>query len=112
MKSRYYPAVEKQYLFRDGYISARSGHSRGSTLDLTLFELGTGNELDMGTPWDFFDLASWSESEAVTGQQRSNRELLRVLMRRHGFQSIKEEWWHFTLKNEPYPETYFNFPVR
>ena len=112
MKSQYYPAVEKQYLFRDGYISARSGHSRGSTLDLTLFELGTGNVLDMGTPWDFFDLASWSESEAITGQQRSNRELLRGLMRRHGFQSIKEEWWHFTLENEPYPETYFNFPVR
>jgi len=112
MKAQYYPAVEKQYLFRDGYIASRSGHSRGSTLDLTLFDLSTGVELDMGTAWDFFDLSSWSESRAVTIQQQSNRGLLRTLMGRHGFQPLREEWWHFTLENEPYPETYFNFPIR
>ena len=112
MKSQYYPEVEKQHLFRDGYIASRSGHSRGSTLDLTLFELETVKELDMGTAFDFFDKSSWSESEAVTVQQQDNRTLLRTLMTRHGFRPLREEWWHFTLENEPYPETYFNFPVR
>ena len=112
MKSQYYPEVEKQHLFRDGYIASRSGHSRGSTLDLTLFDLETGEELDMGTAWDFFDLSSWSDSEAVSVEQQSNRALLRALMTRHGFRPLREEWWHFTLENEPYPETYFNFPVR
>ena len=112
MKSQYYPEVEKQHLLRDGYIASRSGHSRGSTLDLTLFDLETGEELDMGTAWDFFDLSSWSDSEAVSVEQQSNRALLRALMTRHGFRPLREEWWHFTLENEPYPETYFNFPVR
>lgn len=112
MKAQYYPKVEKQHLFRDGYIASRSGHSRGSTLDLTLFELETGKELDMGTAFDFFDKSSWSESEAVTVQQQSNRALLRMLMIQHGFRPLREEWWHFTLENEPYPQTYFNFPVR
>ena len=112
MKAQYYPEVEKQHLFRDGYIASRSGHSRGSTLDLTLFELETGKELDMGTAFDFFDKSSWSESEAVTEQQQSNRTLLRTLMTRQRFRPIMEEWWHFTLEEEPYPETYFNFPVR
>ena len=112
MKSQYYPEVEKQHLFRDGYIASRSGHSRGSTLDLTLFDLETGEELDMGTAWDFFDVSSWSDSEAVSVEQQSNRALLRALMTRHGFRPLREEWWHFTLENEPYPETYFNFPVR
>ena len=112
LKAQYYPEVEKQHLFRDGYIASCSGHSRGSTLDLTLFELETGKELDMGTAFDFFDKSSWSESEAVTVQQQSNRTLLRTLMTQHGFRPIREEWWHFTLEKEPYPETYFNFPVR
>jgi D-alanyl-D-alanine dipeptidase len=66
----------------------------------------------MGTAWDFFDLSSWSDSEAVSVEQQSNRALLRALMTRHGFRPLREEWWHFTLENEPYPETYFNFPVR
>lgn len=112
MKGRYYPNVEKANLFRDGYIAARSGHSRGSTLDLTLFDLASGRELDMGTPWDFFDLTSWGESDAVSVQQRANRALLRALMSKHGFMPLSEEWWHFTLENEPYPDTYFNFLVR
>lgn len=112
MKSRYYPRVEKANLFRDGYIAARSGHSRGSTVDLTLIYLDSGDELDMGTPWDFFDLSSWSESDAVNAQQRINRALLRTVMMKHGYIPLQEEWWHFTLEDEPYPETYFDFPVQ
>lgn len=112
MKSRFYPQVEKANLFSDGYIAARSGHSRGSTVDLTLVELASGEELDMGTPWDFFDLASWPDSTQVSAQQQANRLLLRSLMLAAGFQPLSTEWWHFTLLNEPYPETYFDFPVR
>lgn len=112
MKSRFYPEVDKANLFDDGYIAARSGHSRGSTVDLTLVELSSGEELDMGTPWDFFDLASWPDSREVTTQQQANRLLLRSVMLAAGFQPITTEWWHFTLRDEPYRETFFNFPVR
>jgi len=112
MKSRYYPRVDKANLFRDGYIAARSGHSRGSTVDLTLIDLGTGEELDMGTRWDFFDLRSWGESEQVNEVQRANRALLRSIMTKHGFSPLREEWWHFTLVGEPFPDTFFNFPVQ
>ena len=112
MKSRFYPKVDKANLFSDGYIAARSGHSRGSTVDLTLVELSSGEELDMGTPWDFFDLASWPDSKEVTTQQQANRLLLRNLMLTAGFQPLSTEWWHFTLVSEPYPETYYDFPVR
>lgn len=112
MKARYYPDVDKANLFRDGYIASRSGHSRGSTVDLTLVELATGTELDMGTPWDFFDLASWPDSDRVTAQQQANRLLLRTVMLDAGFQPLTTEWWHFTLADEPYPDTFFNFPLR
>ena len=111
MKSQYYPQVEKAKLFSDGYIASRSGHSRGSTVDLTLVDSQTGAELDMGTPWDYFDTSSWPDSAAVSAQQRANRLLLRSVMTRHGFRPLAEEWWHFTLNDEPYPDTYFNFPV-
>jgi len=113
MKSRYYPDVAKAELFRDGYIAAKSGHSRGSTVDLTIVSLGTGApvELDMGTPWDFFGPRSWPTSLAVTPQQRANRMLLQSLMMKHGFRPLAEEWWHFTLENEPFPDTYFDFVV-
>ncbi len=111
MKDRYYPEVNKENLFRDGYIAERSGHSRGSTVDLTLVDLDSGVELDMGTPWDFFGTESWPDSMAVSAQQRTNRLLLRTLMLQHGFRPLTTEWWHFTLNDEPYPETYFNFPV-
>lgn len=111
MKGRYYPQVAKSDLFSDGYIAARSGHSRGSTVDLTLVDLDTGAELDMGTPWDFFDLASWPDSDQVTTQQQANRLLLRRVMLAAGFQPLSTEWWHFTLVDEPFPDTYFDFPV-
>ncbi|GAB5501130.1 MAG: M15 family metallopeptidase [Pseudohongiellaceae bacterium] len=112
MKARYYPNVAKSDLFSDGYIAARSGHSRGSTVDLTLVDLDTGQELDMGTPWDFFDLASWPDSDQVTTQQQANRLLLRRMMLAAGFQPLTTEWWHFSLVDEPFPDTYFDFAVQ
>ncbi len=108
-KDKFYPFVEKRFLFRDGYIASKSGHSRGSTLDITLVSTVTKHEgeLDMGSPWDFFDKKSWPSSKEVSSQQRANRMLLQKVMIKHGFKSLKEEWWHFTLKDEPFPETYF-----
>ena len=112
MKTTYYPDVLKSELFDKGYIAARSGHSRGSTVDLTLIDLATGKELDMGTGFDFFSPISWPTSKEVTSQQRANRLLLRSVMLSQGFRPLEEEWWHFTLANEPYPTTYFDFTVR
>lgn len=111
MKEYYYPNVEKSDLFEKGYIAAHSGHSRGSTVDVTLIDLETGKELDMGSGFDFFSPISWPTSLAVTVQQRANRLLLRSIMLHHGFRPLQEEWWHFTLENEPYPTTYFDFPI-
>jgi D-alanyl-D-alanine dipeptidase len=115
MKPIYYPNVDKSELFERGYIAARSGHTRGSTLDLTLIHLEgpeKGRELDMGTPWDHFDPAAWPSSDAVTEKQKENRMLLRKVMMDNGFKPLKEEWWHFTLEAEPYPDTYFDFVVK
>lgn len=112
MKPKYYPAVDKRNLFRDGYIASRSGHSRGSTVDLTLIEIETNTELDMGTGWDFFDLRSWPSSEEVSSQQKKNRMILRETMISAGFRPLEEEWWHFTLEAEPYPDQYFEFPIQ
>jgi len=113
MKASYYPDVEKRNLFRDGYIAAKSGHSRGSTVDLTIVSMDDGvpAELDMGTPWDFFGPESWPASMAATPQQRANRMLLQSLMVKHGFRPLAEEWWHFTLEDEPFPGTYFDFVI-
>ena len=111
MKQRYYPAVDKQNLFRDGYIAERSGHSRGSTVDLTIVTLASGEELDMGTGWDFFDVMSWPSSNRVTAAQAANRMRLRTIMLENGFRPLQEEWWHFTLENEPFPDRYFEFEI-
>ena len=113
-KARYYPEVAKANLIRDGYIAERSGHSRGSTVDLTLVYPGPEGpqELDMGTGWDFFGLESWPDSRAVTAPQRAHRMLLRTVMEKHGFAPLAQEWWHFTLRDEPFPDTYFDFPIR
>lgn len=110
-KSQYYPNINKSQLFADGYIAAKSGHSRGSAVDLTLLEIESGNELDMGSPWDFFDPISWVENNQITDQQRANRKLLARVMIIHGFKPLKEEWWHFSYIEEPFPETYFDFPI-
>ena len=111
MKPRYYPAVDKENLFRDGYIAERSGHSRGSTVDLTIINLASDEELDMGTGWDFFDVMSWPSSNRVTAAQAANRMRLRTIMLENGFRPLQEEWWHFTLENEPFPDRYFEFEI-
>jgi len=111
-KAEHYPNVDKSRLFELGYIAERSGHSRGSTLDLTLVDMRTGEELDMGGRYDLFDEASWPSDQTVSTQARANRMLLQDVMLDAGFRPLKEEWWHFTLRDEPYPQTYFDFPVR
>jgi D-alanyl-D-alanine dipeptidase len=110
-KAEFYPDVDKRTLFRDGYIASRSGHSRGSTMDLTL-ATADGHELDMGTPFDFFSPKSWTADATVSPEQHANRMVLAAAMRRRGFRGYDKEWWHFTLRNEPFPDTYFDFPVR
>lgn len=111
-KARFYPGVEKKHLFRDGYIAEKSGHSRGSTVDLTIVDRDTGEELNMGSPFDFFGPESWPQNADMSLDVRSNRALLRCVMVRNGFKPYEAEWWHFTLSNEPYPDTYFDFPVQ
>lgn len=110
-KARFYPDVEKGRLFDEDYIARRSGHSRGSTVDLTLETLD-GSVLDMGSEFDFFGVQSWPDYPRLAVQQRANRLLLRTLMLGHGFKPYPKEWWHFTLAAEPYPETYFDFLPR
>ena len=111
MKPFFYPNLEKQVLFQEGYIAKESSHSRGSTVDLTLLDMATGKEVDMGSPFDLFDPLSHPDNREVTDAQYDNRMLLQNLMVRAGFVPIDCEWWHFTLGDEPFPETYFDFPV-
>lgn len=112
MKKIFYPMVDKSLLFEQGYIYARSSHSRGSTVDLTLIDAATGKELDMGSPFDWFGEESHPDYPCKLYRQSENRLTLRNAMLRHGFEPIDSEWWHFTLRNEPYPDTYFDFPVQ
>ena len=112
MKAIFYPEVDKADLFERGFIARRSGHSRGSTVDLTLLDEKSGMLLDMGGPFDFFGELSHPDFAGVTKEQHANRMLLRDAMVTHGFRTLSTEWWHFTLVNEPYPDTYFDFPVR
>ncbi|MCR5831674.1 MAG: M15 family metallopeptidase [Lachnospiraceae bacterium] len=111
MKPYFYPALEKQELFVKGYIAKQSSHSRGSTVDLTLLDMNTGKELDMGSPFDLFDEVSHPDCRNITDEQYENRMILQQVMVRNGFVPIDCEWWHFTLEDEPYPDTYFEFPV-
>ena len=135
-KAEFYPGVDKKDLFSKGFIAAKSSHSRGSTVDLTLIPLPPppqeiyhpgqqlisctapagqrfgDNSLDMGTGFDCFDPLSHTANPSVSVQQRVNRLLLKALMEKHGFKNLDEEWWHYTLKDEPFPDNYFNFPVR
>ena len=132
MKAYFYPDLDKSVLFPQGYIAEKSGHSRGSTVDLTLFDMKTGKEVDMGGTFDWFGQEShpdWGgdpetqeytgvfpagtpEDRKISAAQFRNRMLLRSVMLKHGFKALDEEWWHFTLKDEPYPDTYFRHPVR
>ena len=111
MKPYFYPDLEKQELFAKGYIAKLSSHSRGSTVDLTLLDMKSGKEVDMGGPFDFFSELSHPDYEGITEEQYENRMILRRSMLRNGFKPIDCEWWHYTLENEPYPDTYFEFPV-
>ena len=111
MKPFFYPDLEKQELFAKGYIASQSSHSRGSTVDLTLLDMATGKELDMGSPFDMFSPVSHPDYRGITGEQYANRMILQSVMVRNGFAPIDCEWWHFTLEDEPYPDTYFEFPV-
>ena len=113
MKPYFYPELEKGELFEKGYVAKMSSHSRGSAVDLTLLDMKTGKEVDMGSPFDLFSEVSHPDyhGEAITEEQFSNRMLLQKVMVRNGFEPIFCEWWHFKLKDEPYPDTYFEFPV-
>ena len=111
MKPYFYPELEKNELFVKGYIAKQSSHSRGSTVDLTLLDMNTGKEVDMGSPFDLFGELSHPDNRNVTDEQYENRMILQKVMVRNGFKPIDCEWWHFTLENEPYPDTYFDFPV-
>src|SRR5690606_31548901 len=112
MKEEFYPEVDKKQLFKLGYIASRSGHSRGSTVDLSIVENATGKEVDMGSPYDFFGPVSHHGAKAISPRQTRNREILLRAMQDAGFRSYSEEWWHYTLRNEPHPKTYFDFPVK
>lgn len=124
MRQCFYPDEEKAYLFERGYIAEKSGHSRGSTIDLTLFDMATGKELDMGGVHDWFGIESHPDyggdpdtmeyrgDVPITAGQFRNRMILRKAMLGNGFKPYDCEWWHFTLENEPYPDTYFNFPLK
>ena len=111
MKPFFYPDLTKKDLFDRGFIARRSSHSRGSTVDLTLLDMATGKELDMGGPFDLFAEVSFAEYKGLPDEQYANRMLLRRTMMNHGFVPLDCEWWHYTLEDEPYPDTYFEFPV-
>lgn len=134
-KKEFYPTIDKSRLFEDGYIAEKSGHSRGSTIDLTIvpiplpyqlaFDVNDqcecfesidkrfkDNSIDMGTGYDCFNVHSHTENPELTPQQRANRLLLKSLMDKYGFKNLPEEWWHFTLRNEPFPTTYFDFEIK
>lgn len=129
MKEYFYPELEKAILFVQDYVMAKSGHTRGSTVDLTLFDMKTEKEVDMGGTFDWFGVESHPDfcgnpetgvykggkspaGRSITEEQFKNRMILRNAMMRHGFKPLSSEWWHFTLKDEPFPDTYFNFPVK
>ena len=111
MKRYFYPELDKEELFPRGYIARHSGHSRGSAVDLTLFDMASEKEADMGGTFDYFGKLSHTDARGITGEQYENRMLLREAMVARGFKPLDKEWWHFTLRDEPYPNTYFTFPV-
>ncbi|KHL97290.1 peptidase M15 [Paenibacillus sp. IHB B 3415] len=111
MKQQYYPKLDKRNLFKLGFISKKSGHSRGSTIDLTLADKKTGALVDMGSPYDFFGEISYYNTTLVNSTQHANRKVLKDAMSKQGFKPYTKEWWHFTLIKEPYPQQYFNFNV-
>ena len=111
-KAAFYPQIRKNRLFDLGYIASRSGHTRGSTIDLTLLHGDSAKELDMGSPYDFFGDISHHGTGKISKQQERNRNILKDAMLRHGFRLYSAEWWHYSLRGEPFPDTYFDFPIK
>jgi len=111
MKDIFYPKVDKTKVFKLGYVASRSGHSRGSTVDLTIVEQDSGEEIDMGSPYDFFGEISSHGTKQITASQTANRNLLKHAMEKYGFKAYSKEWWHYTLKKEPFPNSYYDFDV-
>ena len=111
MKKYFYPNLDKEVLFPQMYIMEYSGHTRGSTVDLTLFDMNTEKEVDMGGTFDYFGKESHPDYKGITDEQYNNRMILREAMVLHGFKPLETEWWHFTLEDEPYKDIYFNFPI-
>ena len=111
MKKEFYPLLDKRNLFKLGFISTKSGHTRGSTVDLSLVHKSTGKVVDMGGDFDFFGEVSNHGTKLITKQQTGNRNLLKNTMVKYGFKPYSKEWWHYSLNNEPYPKQYFNFNV-
>lgn len=122
MRKIFYPDIAKPDLFKQGYIAERSSHSRGSTVDLTITVLDSGGavnakdmlgtDLDMGTAIDFFGELSHTNATGISDIAKKNRRFLVNIMDKHGFENYPVEWWHYTLRNEPFPDTYFNFPIK
>ncbi|WP_432945559.1 D-Ala-D-Ala dipeptidase VanX [Kribbella sp. CA-253562] len=110
-KARHYPNLDRSEMFARGYVSAKSGHSRGSTVDLTLYHLDNGELAAMGGDHDLMDPVSHHGAPGIGRAEAENRQVLRSIMESSGFGAYDCEWWHYTLVNEPYPETYFDFPV-
>ena len=111
IKKLYYPTFTRLQLFENGYIASQSSHSKGSAIDLTLVDTTTGKELDMGSRFDYFDVISHTASNKINPEQKKNRMLLKDLMESYGFKNFSQEWWHYSYKPEPYPDTYFDFDV-
>ncbi|HZP14514.1 MAG TPA: D-Ala-D-Ala dipeptidase VanX [Nocardioides sp.] len=110
-KQRHYPNISRAEMFDNGYVAAKSGHSRGSTVDLTLYRLASRELVPMGGDHDMMDSISHHGAKGITPVETSNRRHLRFIMTASGFRSYECEWWHYTLKDEPYPDTYFDFPI-
>jgi len=110
-KQRHYPNIERAEMFERGYVASKSGHSRGSTVDLTLYTLATGELAPMGGDHDLMDSISHHRAEGITPHEARNRRSLRRIMEACGFSGYEAEWWHYTLNDEPYPDTYFDFPI-
>jgi len=112
MKDDFYPNMEKAKLFKSGYLSSKSGHSRGSTVDLTLIAADTKQAVDMGSPYDLLDEISHFSTKQITDAQAANRQILQDVMVKFGFKPYSKEWWHYVLQNEPYPSTYYDFDIQ
>lgn len=110
-KRKHYPNIPRSAMFELGYVATRSGHTRGSTVDLTLFELATGDLVAMGGDHDLMDSVSHHGAEGIAPPEARNRRHLRSIMEVAGFSAYPAEWWHYTLRDEPYPDTYFDFPI-